>query len=135
MQRVWFSNVGNMTMLQTLCEIYIGSPLKIVMYKILLTIHKGIYGISPQELNELLIIESSRTFNLQIHKHSSTYGSRAFCNYAGKNAKDLSISLNIHKVGSSSCQRLSNVCLTHPSDQSRQSVGVRRRKVPTFCRG
>ena len=55
-----------------------------VTYKILLIVHKGFYGNSPQEINDLLIIDSSRTFNLRIDVHKTRYGSRAFSTYAGR---------------------------------------------------
>ncbi len=64
-----------------------------IYYKILLTIHKCIYGESPHELNKLLLIESSRTLNLRINAYKTTYGNRAFSVYAGKHWNELPLYL------------------------------------------
>ena len=57
---------------------------KRILFKILLIVHKCLYQVSPKELNDLIFVESSRTFNLRIELCRTTYGSRAFCIDAGK---------------------------------------------------
>ena len=51
---------------------------KRMLYKILLTVHNCLYNISPIELNNLITLESVRTFILQIPRCNTSYGDRAF---------------------------------------------------------
>ena len=66
-----------------------------IQYKILLTIHKCLYGQSPHELNELLLVESSRTLNLRINAYRTMFGNRAFSVYAGKHWNSLPLCLKM----------------------------------------
>ena len=42
------------------------------------------YSTSPDDINNLLMIESTRTFDLRIVKTNSVYGDRAFSAAAGR---------------------------------------------------
>ena len=55
-----------------------------IIYKVLLTVHKCLYQTSPIEINNLVIFESTRTFNLQIPRCYSSHGDRAFSVYSAK---------------------------------------------------
>ena len=55
-----------------------------IIYKLLLTVHKCLYNVSSEELNDLLLVESSRTFNLRIEKCNTSFGTRAFSICASK---------------------------------------------------
>ena len=45
---------------------------KRILYKILLTVHKCLYNVASDDLNNLLLVESSSTFNLKIVKCNSS---------------------------------------------------------------
>ena len=64
-----------------------------IIYSILLTVHKCLYHTSPTELNNLIIFESTRTFNLQIPRHHTSYGDRAFSVYSAKEWNSLPLEL------------------------------------------
>ena len=55
-----------------------------IIFKILLFVHKSMYSTSPDDINNLLMIESTRTFDLRIVKTNSVYGDRAFSAAAGR---------------------------------------------------
>ena len=55
-----------------------------IIYKVVLTVHKCLYQTSPMEINNLVIFESTRTFNLQIPRCFTSHGDRAFSVYSAK---------------------------------------------------
>ena len=82
-------------------------PVKLrIQYKVMLLVHKALYSISPDEINNLLVFESARTFNLQIQRSNSTFGDRAFSIYSAKLWNTLPLGLKTETVTTQFKKRL-----------------------------
>ena len=68
-----------------------------ITYKINLLIHKTLYHLSPEDIQDLITIHSTRTFNLKgDYKSNSLYGDRAFLVYAPQVWNQLPHKLKLH---------------------------------------
>ena len=65
-----------------------------ITYKINLLIHKTLYHLSPNDIQDMITIHSTRTFNLKgNYRSTSSYGDRAFTVYAPQVWNQLPLSL------------------------------------------
>ena len=69
-----------------------------IQYKVLLLVHKALYSTSPDEINNLIVFESTRTFNLQIQRVNSTIGDRAFSTYSAKLWNNIPLNLKTETI-------------------------------------